>query len=134
MNKTALLNVGLIVAIAVLGVSTFTAYYPNNTESTTVTTYIGGEVTGLNITVQPKELTSDSRCPQNVQCVWAGTVEVRTVLASQTGHGEHTLTLGKPQQFGDYSVTLISVTPIVEEAGVSIPLSSYRFSFEIKKN
>lgn len=159
MDKTATLGTGIVIGLALLGAGALAAYDLDNSQppsnsvvttststqstptteipsatSTTVTTNIGGEAEGLTITVQPKELISDSRCPQNVQCVWAGTVEVRTVLASQTGHGEHTLTLGKPQTFGDYSVTLTSVTPTVKTAGVAIPASSYLFTFEIQKN
>lgn len=111
----------------------FTACPSPTATSSTVTTYVGGTVTGLNISVTPKQVVSDSRCPRNVQCIWAGTVEVRAVLASQTGHGEHVLTLGKPQTFGDYSVTLVAVTPAVKTAGVEIPVSSYRLTFEIKK-
>lgn len=110
----------------------FTACPSADATSTILTTYLDGSPTGLNVTVQPKEIISDSRCPQDVQCIWAGTVEVRTVLSTQVSHGEHILTLGKPQVFGDYTVTLINVTP-APKAGEEIPESSYRFTFEIKK-
>lgn len=103
---------------------------PTATEAT-VTTYIDGSATALNITIQPKEVVSDSRCPQDVQCIWAGTVEVRTIISSQVAHGEHVMTLGKPQVFGDYTVTLTKVTPA--KTGAEIPISSYRFTYEIKK-
>lgn len=100
--------------------------------SGTVTTYMGGSATTLNITVNPKELVSDSRCPQDVQCIWAGTVEVRTIISSKVAHGEHVLTLGKPQVFGDFTVTLTKVTP-EPNAGQEIPISSYRFTYVVKK-
>ncbi len=97
----------------------------------TTSTYLGGSVTALNVTVSPKAVVSDSRCPSEVTCIWAGTVTVRTVLSTQVSHGEHVMELGKPQVFGDYNVTLIQVTPAKTQA--AIPESSYRFYFEIKK-
>ena len=43
--------------------------------------------------------------------------------------GEYVLTLGEPQDFGDYKVTLIDVSPAKTQA--EIPESSYGFTFEI---
>lgn len=100
--------------------------------SSVVRTTLGQKMTGLNVSITPKEIVSDSRCPLGVQCVWAGTVEVRTVLETKVSHGEQTLTLGKPAPFGDYLVTLTEVTP-APKAGEKIAGSSYRFVFEVKK-
>jgi len=109
----------------------FRACPVQNATSAVLTTYQGGSPTALNVTVSPKEVVSDSRCPADVTCVWAGTVEVRTVLSTQVSHGEHVLTLGTPQVFGDYVVTLIDVTPAKTQE--AIPESSYRFTFKIEK-
>ena len=100
--------------------------------STKVTTYLGGTTTGLNVSVSPQAVVSDSRCPKEVTCIWAGTVEVRTVLSTAVSHGEHILTLGQPQPFGEYNVTLIEVSPTKTEDAV--PESSYRFTFEIEES
>lgn len=100
--------------------------------SAKVTTFLGGSATGLNFTVNPRVLVSDSRCPLDVQCIWAGTVEVRTAVSTEVAHGEHVFTLGEPREVGDFSVTLVEVTP-APLAGQAIPESSYRFTFEIKK-
>lgn len=100
--------------------------------SAILTTFLGGSTTGLNVTVNPHEVVSDSRCAQGVQCVWAGTVEVRTAVSTQVAHGEHVLKLGESRIFGEFSVTLVAVTPAAQE-GVEIPNSSYRFTFEVKK-
>ncbi len=97
-----------------------------------VTTYLGGSVTGMNVTVSPQEVISDSRCPATVQCVWAGTVEVRTILSTQVSHGEHILTLGEPQTFGDYTVTLTEVTPAKTESAIAG--HAYRFTYLITRN
>jgi hypothetical protein len=56
---------------------------------------------------------------------------VRTTLATPVSHGEHTLTLGAPQVFGDYAVTLVEVTPAKEEGDISP--SAYRFTYKIEK-
>ncbi len=96
----------------------FTACPPANATSSRVTTYLGGNPTTLTVSVSPQEVISDSRCPQGVTCIWAGTVEVRTILATPVSHGEHIMTLGKPQAFGKYIVTLIEVSPSKTEAGI----------------
>lgn len=109
----------------------FTACPPANATSSRTTTYLGGTVTALNVSVTPKEIVSDSRCPSDVTCIWAGTVEVRTVLATMVGHGEHVLKLDEPRVFGDHLVTLVDVTPAKKLD--AIPDSSYRFTFTIEK-
>ena len=100
--------------------------------STTLTTYLGGTAAGLGVIVGPKKLVSDSRCPAEVACIWAGTVEVQTILSTPVSHGEHVLTLGKPQTFGDYTVTLTAVAP--DKSDEAIPESSYRFTYTVVKN
>ncbi len=110
----------------------FAACPPANATSSIITTYLGGTATGLSVSVNPRKLVSDSRCAEGVQCIWAGTVEVRTAISTTVAHGEHVLKLGEPQVFGDFTVTLISVTP-GPKAGEEIPESSYRFTFEVKK-
>lgn len=110
----------------------FAACPPANATSSIITTYLGGTTTGLSVSVNPRKLVSDSRCPEGVQCIWAGAVEVRTAISTTVAHGEHVLKLGEPQVFGDFTVTLISVTP-GPKAGEEIPESSYRFTFEVRK-
>jgi len=110
----------------------FAACPSPNATSSILTTYLGGSPTGLNVTVNPREIISDSRCPVGVQCIWAGTVEVRAAVSTQVAHGEHVFTLGEPRTFGNFSVTLVNVTPS-PKAGEQIPESSYRFTFEVKK-
>lgn len=114
------------------------ALCPSPTASSSrTTTYLGGTVTTMNVHVSPKAIVSDSRCPQGVACIWAGTVEVRTLLSTQATYGEqskngeYVLTLGKPQKFGNYTVTLVGVTPPKSQTAISD--SSYRFTFEIVK-
>lgn len=99
---------------------------------TTIQTTLGQKMTGMNISITPKEVVSDSRCSMDVQCVWAGTVEVRAVVETAVGHGEHVFKIGEPFTFGDVLITLSDVTP-TPKAGKKVPDSSYRFMFEVKK-
>lgn len=99
--------------------------------SAEITTFIGGEQTAIFVSVSPREIVSDSRCSKEVQCVWAGTVEVRTVLSTKVAHGEHVMKLNEPQKFGEYTVTLIAVTP--EKGEDEIPESTYRFTYRIER-
>jgi hypothetical protein len=110
----------------------FTACPVENATSTMIRTTLGQPMTGLNVTLTPKEIISDSRCPAGVQCIWAGTVEVKTAMTTPTGHGEHVVKLNERFVFGDFYVTLVEVTP-EKKAGEEIPGSSYRFAFEVKK-
>lgn len=100
--------------------------------SANVTTYLGGSPAAMTVTVNPREIVSDSRCPKDVQCIWAGTVEVRTVLSTPVSHGEHVLKLDEALRFGDFNVTLTEVTPYPQSAG-EIPESSYRFTYRIER-
>lgn len=110
----------------------FAACPAANATSSRVTTYLGGDAVGMNVSVSPQEVVSDSRCPQEVTCVWAGTVQVRTILSTAVSHGVHVMSIGEPQLFGDYTITLTDVSPTKTE--VAIPDSSYRFTFLIEKN
>jgi hypothetical protein len=96
-----------------------------------ISTVLGSEVTSVGLTVSPQEIISDSRCPSDVECVWAGTVEVRTTFATPTAHGEQVLTLGKPQIFGEYTITLTEVFPI--KTAEAISQSDYTFTFLINQ-
>lgn len=98
-----------------------------------VTVSLGDTTTVTNLTISPHEVVSDSRCPADVECVWAGTVEVRTTLSTQVAHGEHVLTLDESQVFGEYLVTLVDVLPAKID-GQEIPSASYKFVYTVTTN
>ena len=100
--------------------------------SVTLTTSLGQKVSGLNVSITPLEIVSDSRCPKDVQCIWAGTVELKTKIESGLGASTMTLTLGTPVTTEAETITLKDVAP-AKSAGITIPSSSYRFEFEVKK-
>ncbi|MEK7585165.1 MAG: hypothetical protein AAB455_01440 [Patescibacteria group bacterium] len=82
------------------------------------------------IALTPLELMQDSRCPEGVQCFWAGTVKVRVKLESEGNMQEAELELAKPITFVGQRVTLTGVTPASAENRI-IPKGDYRFQFLI---
>ncbi len=98
-----------------------------------IETYLGGRDGGLNLILRPFEVVSDSRCAPGIQCIWAGTVEVRTALETKVAHGELIFKLGEPQTVGDLTVTLVEVRPGSKEEAKD-PEHGYWFVFEAKRN
>ena len=78
------------------------------------------------VTVKPLQVVEDSRCPQNVTCIWAGTVRVRTEIEPPIGGHVRTLTLGEPQQIAGGTLLLEEVRPHTT-AGEAIDPADYRF-------
>ena len=77
---------------------------------------------------QPIRVIEDSRCPANVQCVWAGRLTVRTDISSAGWKQTRDLQLGMPQTVGQYHVVLTSAVP-QKQAGAEIDSRAYRFTF-----
>lgn len=78
--------------------------------------------------VRPAKLVEDSRCPENARCVWAGRAIVRVIVSGGRWSREIDLTLGKPVQVADGTLTLVSVLP---EKSTDRPAKprDYRFGF-----
>ncbi|MFZ2167439.1 MAG: hypothetical protein WAV50_01055 [Minisyncoccia bacterium] len=105
---------------------------PSSATTTTTTTTtstsnpgIGMSTTIRGTTIRVLSLVEDSRCPADVQCIWAGTVRVRVSIDS---YGEFTLTLDEPQDVGNVTVTLVGVTYAPKSA---TQFSDYRFVFAV---
>jgi hypothetical protein len=77
---------------------------------------------------------SDSRCPNDVTCVWAGEVKA-TVLFSVGDKSERkTFTLlGTEETLLGYVVRFIKVSPGAGRAGVSVDKKEYLATFVISK-
>lgn len=96
------------------------------------------------LTIHPLAVIEDSRCPASVQCVWAGRVRIRVMIAPQhltapTGPDapstavarELDMTLGVPVVEFGRSVTLSSVFPASSVPGRIDP-RAYRFTFALR--
>jgi hypothetical protein len=99
---------------------------------TTVETSIGKSVHTLDIDILPLEVTQDSRCPQGVECIWAGTVTLKTSVHSASGTNTIVLTLGTPASVAGKKITLNSVAPVAKQS-VKLSPAEYLFAFEVSK-
>lgn len=88
-------------------------------------------VTISGVTITPLEVMEDSRCPEDVQCIWAGTVKLRANISKPSGSFESVLELGKSVSTGTEDLTLVSVLP-VPKAGEKIEFKDYKFEFTVK--
>jgi hypothetical protein len=110
----------------------FAACPTDSPASAIVKTTVGQKVNALNVTLTPLEVTDDSRCPVGVQCIWAGTVKVKTKVESGLGSTEVEIQLNTPVTTEAETITLTEVTPN-PKAQEKIELADYQFTFEITR-
>lgn len=79
-------------------------------------------------TVTPLRVVEDSRCPQGVQCIWAGRVVVSATISTPTMKVTRDLTLGEPFEVADGTLTLAEVRP-GRAQNAAPPSADYRFGF-----
>ncbi|HMA78239.1 MAG TPA: hypothetical protein VKP88_03790 [Candidatus Paceibacterota bacterium] len=94
-----------------------------------VTMSLGVSGTISTISITPRAVVSDSRCPAGVQCVTAGTVELRVEVSDGTLSSTVLVEPNQPFDFGDYTVVLDAVEPAASQT----PLQddAYRFTFAV---
>jgi hypothetical protein len=92
---------------------------------------LGESVSAFGVTITPKEVLEDSRCPKGVQCIWAGRVRVLATLSSGLGTADQEFTLGDAVTTEAEEIAFASVTP-APLAGVEIRPEQYRFTFEVR--
>jgi hypothetical protein len=94
-----------------------------------------GEVANFRgISIRPTAVTEDSRCAQDVQCIWAGTVklEVESELDT-TGKRTDTINLGTTHTIDTFAVSLLSVNP-APLAGSEITDVEYKFTIQVNQS
>ncbi|MCY7377652.1 MAG: hypothetical protein LH472_16970 [Pyrinomonadaceae bacterium] len=88
------------------------------------------------INVKFVALIEDSRCPEGVNCVWAGNAKIKVQISEGSNAGETfeiNTNLGpKGATFGGYAVNLISLTPTPKD-NVRINKNSYTATFSIAR-
>jgi hypothetical protein len=86
------------------------------------------------VTIRPLAVVEDSRCPRDVQCVWAGRLVILAEIGYRGGSESFRgrMTLGQALVFGRETVTLVSATP-GKTAGSIIDPRAYRFSFAVQR-
>lgn len=97
-----------------------------------VTLMLGQPAKFADVTITPLAIAQDSRCPIDVQCIQAGTVQVSVRIASASGTDTQTLSLNKAFATPAGTITLTGVQP-VKRSGDSIASPDYRLTFDVTK-
>lgn len=75
-----------------------------------MTARLGQSVRIGNVTVRPVAVTEDSRCPHDVECVWAGRLKLRAAISGVPGEAE--LILREAYALpGGGTLTLVAAAP-----------------------
>jgi hypothetical protein len=129
----------ILAALVVIGGGLY--YYYQKTPTLTGNDIVGpahvaagieGSAKALGVTVTPHEVVEDSRCPVDVNCIWAGTVKVRATLSSDYGTVDQVFELGTPVTTTAQSVTLERVAPDKHQ-GTTLSPGDYVFYFVMKR-
>lgn len=99
----------------------------------TVTAAMGKSVSALGITITPQEVVEDSRCPSGVQCIWAGTVQLKVSVKDASGEVLRVLVLNQATTTKGVEVTLVGADPYPASGGGKIGSGEYVFTFDVKK-
>lgn len=93
-------------------------------------------VKGTPITVRLVRVGDDSRCPVDVQCVWAGNAVARLALSAGEGSGHevaiNTTTDPRSTVFSGYRITLVGLKP-APRSGTTIKPADYIATLEVTR-
>ena len=130
----------VLVAFAALAVGCGSATGPTEVRLAEEFTLAPGEsarIQGESLTLAFDSVTSDSRCPSNVNCVWEGDAVVAVTL-TQPGRERATVELhtsgrfARTAAFGDFEVALVALAPQPRE-GSSISQAAYRGTLQVTR-
>lgn len=135
MNKSIILFVAVVIALA--GASFFIFKSPalapiinsTNPKEETVAV-IGQRILNGGIYITPLQVISDSRCPVDAQCIWAGEILIKVKLEKGEIIKEVELKKGDSVVFEKNNVTFVSVTP-ENKTTLSISQKDYKFTFKV---
>lgn len=93
------------------------------------------QVRGAGIGIRFVAVADDSRCPSDVQCVWAGNAIVRLDLTASgvtsTEARLNTTLDPKSVNYAGYRIALVGLRP-VPRSGTTIPAASYVATLEVR--
>ncbi len=87
----------------------------------------------LGTKITPLQVTEDSRCPIDVQCIQAGTVRLQAKIETISGDSEQVFVLNESVKTEKQTITLVNVEPI-SDSKTKIDNSEYNFMFKIVSN
>ena len=105
---------------------------PQQNQDTTITLSVGQTLQTNGMAVTLSSITNDSRCPVDVSCLQAGTVNAHVTIVFPKETKTMDLSLHVPVDFGDYDVTVTQVTPM-KHSKQEIKARDYKVTFLISK-
>ena len=82
--------------------------------------------------VRPDRIIEDSRCPANVQCVWAGRLIIAATVIGGGWSKQVELTLDVPIDIADGKLTLVKALPARQTDNQQRKQLAYRFTFDFQ--
>lgn len=104
--------------------------YVKLTKSGGTSTQINGLAEILGVSINPKTVLEDSRCPIDVACIQAGTVRVEALVDFGSGAIPQQFTLGEAITTEAGSVTLVRVDP-TKDTNTTLAPTDYVFYFKV---
>jgi hypothetical protein len=85
------------------------------------------------LTVEFVRVVEDSRCPTDVECVWAGEVKVQVATRmNQAGPAQHEIKAGEHASVGAFRVFVVNVEPVPVSTR-QIPPEEYRVTLKVEQ-
>lgn len=84
------------------------------------------------VSIMPRKVAEDSRCPSDVECIWAGQTKVEADITTLKGMTAHTFVNNETFLIEGYKVTLEKVDPYPKAPG-KIADANYQFTFKVEK-
>src|SRR3989338_7390626 len=104
---------------------------PNMPVKDGTTASLNQRILSNGVYITPVKVESDSRCPIDVRCIWAGEVTLKVKLEKGGISKEVTIKQDVPFAFQGSEVSLVGVSP-ENEAGKPFTQEAYRFTFKVK--
>ena len=125
----------LLASLALAGCGTAPAQRAQCVEAGAEVTLAPGEAVSLgssDLTVRFLAVSADSRCPRDVQCIWAGEVKVQLEIEDGRARSKVEVIGGSNAVSGDWRVTLVRVDPQTSRTSKIAP-AGYRATIKVEK-
>lgn len=132
--KRVIMKRMFLTLITIIGLSAAVlAYKP---ETVTVKSGQKKSAVGGEFTIKFVSVTDDSRCPTDVNCVWAGNAKVHVIITDRRG-GSKTMVMNTTMgphgdQYNGWAIYLTELTP-APKSSVAIKQKAYKATFSITR-
>ena len=116
------------ITLAILATAALTGCVRYNVDNSVAHARLGEVAVLGDASIAPIEVLEDSRCPETVQCFWAGQLKISATVTDRSGGELRELTLGESFTAGGRTITFFSARPKAEE-GLKPLTEDYRFGF-----